>query len=184
MPRTSSLRQDLDDAGFYPQLVADVLDVALAGEAVTAHLVHPETTFDHELRRHLTVLALTRSRFVVVHVDDVADEESGPGALATSETVALHEIRTVALTHGVLDPAGRGSTSELTLSVGWGAIHRVDLERQSCGDPDCEADHGMTGTLSPEDVVIRVAAQADGQDALDRALRFARELSGATAGQS
>ncbi|MGO1174047.1 MAG: DUF5998 family protein [Actinomycetaceae bacterium] len=184
MSRTSSLRQDLDDAGFYPQLVADVLDVALAGEAVVSHLVHPETTFDHALRRHLTVLALTRSRFIVVHVDDVSDEQAGPGALATSETVALREIRTVALTHGVVDPAGDGGTSELTLSVGWGAIHRVDLEPQTCADPDCEADHGMTGTLSPEDVVIRVAAQADGQDALDRALGFARDLSGATAGQA
>ena len=42
----SRLRADLDHAGYYPDLVADVLDVALGGEAVVSYLVHPETTFD------------------------------------------------------------------------------------------------------------------------------------------
>jgi hypothetical protein len=167
VPRTSaSLRQDLDDAGFYPQLVADILDIAVAGEAVVAHL---------------TVLAVTPTRFIVVHVDDETEQSGGAGALATSETVALSEIRTVALTHGVADPANGGRTTELTLSVGWGAVQRIDIDRQSCGDPECEADHGLAGTMTSEDVVIRVAEQADGEEALRRALQFARELSGATA---
>jgi hypothetical protein len=182
VPRTSaSLRQDLDDAGFYPQLVADILDIAVAGEAVVAHFVHPETTFGMELHRHLTVLAVTPTRFIVVHVDDETEQSGGAGALATSETVALSEIRTVALTHGVADPANGGRTTELTLSVGWGAVQRIDIDRQSCGDPECEADHGLAGTMTSEDVVIRVAEQADGEEALRRALQFARELSGATA---
>ena len=73
MPALSTpLRDDLHRAGYYPDLVGEVLEVALADEDVEAHLVHPETTFDGaEVRRHVTVLALTATRLVVAHVDDV-----------------------------------------------------------------------------------------------------------------
>ena len=58
-----ALHHDLHRAGYYPELVVDVLDVALADEEVVAHLVHPETTFDAaEVRRHVTVLVLTPTR--------------------------------------------------------------------------------------------------------------------------
>jgi hypothetical protein len=93
--------RDLDRAGYYPQLVADVLDVALADEPVLAHLVHPETTFDAaEVRRHVTVLALTPSRLVVAHVDDHPADSEHPSAsaAATTEAVPLSELRSVALT--------------------------------------------------------------------------------------
>ncbi|HWJ86161.1 MAG TPA: DUF5998 family protein [Cellulomonas sp.] len=184
----AALRQDLHRAGYYPELVADVLDVALADEPVVAHLVHPETTFDAtEVRRHVTVLVLTPTRLVCAHVDDhPADlEHPSASASATTESVPLGELRSVALTHVVPEPAkhkaGRPAL-ELTLAIGWGAVSRVDLEPATCGDPACEADHGFTGTLTPDDVVVRVSAAAEGIDSVRAATAFARVLSAASTG--
>ena len=54
-----SLDGALQKAGFYPRLVADVVDDALDGRECVAHLVHLETHFDRaEVRRHITVLVL------------------------------------------------------------------------------------------------------------------------------
>jgi len=182
-----SLRQDLHRAGYYPELVADVLDVALADEQVVAHLVHPETTFDAaEVRRHVTVLVLTPTRLVCAHVDDHPADREHPSASAsaTTESVPLSELRSVALTHVVAEPAkhkpGRAAL-ELTLAIGWGAVSRVDLEPATCGDPACDADHGLTGTLTPDDVVVRVSTAAEGPDSVRAATDFARVLSAASA---
>lgn len=177
------MHRALERAGYYPRLVAGVLDVALAGEEVRAYLVHPETTFDaSEVRRHLTALALTPTRLVMAHVDDVP-ADGVPSAAATTEAVPLHRISSVALTHGVSDPAethGGIQVDELTIAVTWGGAQQVDLAPAGCADPDCEADHGYTGLLTPEDVVVRISAQAEGGEAVDQALVFARELSAAT----
>ncbi|MCM3660146.1 DUF5998 family protein [Georgenia satyanarayanai] len=179
----SRLRADLDRAGYYPRLVQGVLDIALAGEEVRAYLVHPETTFDsREVRRHLTALALTPTRLVMAHVDDVPGDEV-PSAAATTEAVPIDRISSVALTHGVSDPAGTHGglrSDDLTIAVTWGGAQQVDLAPAGCSDPDCEADHGYTGLLTPEDVVVRVSAQAEGAAALEQALAFARALSAAT----
>ena len=54
------LRREIDRAGYYPQLVAEAIEDALAAEDGRACCVHQETTFDaDEVRRHMTVLALT-----------------------------------------------------------------------------------------------------------------------------
>lgn len=183
----SRMRSDLDRAGYYPDLVADVLDVALAGEPVVAYLVHPETTFDEsEVRRHVTALVLTPSRLVVAHADDHPAEspELPPSASATTEAVPVGEIRSVVLTHGVRDPARHRSgrpPAELTLSLGWGAVQRVELEPATCGDPACEADHGFTGSLAADDLVVRVSEAAEGRAAVEAAVAFSRALSAATA---
>lgn len=188
MPDTnlaSKLRSELDRAGYYPELVAGVIDIALADEPVVSYLVHPETTFDEtEVFRHLTALVLTPARLIVAHVDDAPAGVSEPAALATTESVPLREVRSVALTHGVSEPArGRSMrTQELTVAIGWGAVQTLDLQPATCGDPECEADHGYTGSLSPDDVVVRVSAHAEGKDALAAAVAFARSLSAATAG--
>ena len=59
-PLPSSLTKDIEQAGYYPALVADVVESAVAGDEVVSHLVHQETTFDHDtVRRHITVLAMT-----------------------------------------------------------------------------------------------------------------------------
>jgi hypothetical protein len=184
VPTAADLRKSLDLAGYYPDLVGDVLDVALGGEQVVAHLVHPETTFDAvEVRRHVTVLVLTPSRLIMAHVDDHPGE-SETSASATTESVPLGKVHTVALTHVVNRPERhrRGAPpAELTLAVGWGGVQRLDLEPATCGDPACEADHGFTGGLAPDDVLVRVSAAAEGVDAVRAAVAFARTLSAATA---
>jgi hypothetical protein len=188
----TDLTRELVRAGYYPALVEDVVDVALAEEELVAHLVQPETTFDgEEVRRHVTVLALTPTRLVTVHVDDEAAEgdagvpaAGAANAVATSEAVPLASLRSVTLTHVVASPEKHrtGSTPlELNLAIGWGAVQRVDLEPAHCADPTCEADHGLTGQLVPDDLVLRISAQAEGRDAVASALAFARELSAATA---
>ncbi|SEE03473.1 DUF5998 family protein [Ruania alba] len=181
------LRREIDRAGYYPSLVMDVLEVALAGEPVRAFLVHPETMFDRtEVRRHITTLVLTPTRLVVAHVDDLPGEVpiGAVNAAATTEAVAVREIRSVGLTHGVNDPAtytqGAGGT-ELTIAISWGAVTRIDLEPATCPDPECEADHGLTGTAMPDDLVVRISAQAEGPHAMAAATAFATELSAATA---
>lgn len=169
-------------AGYYPELVLGTLEVAAAGEEVLVDLVQAETTFDEAVRRHLTVLALTDTRLIVVHVDDVPREDGRPGAVATSEAVPVSRITSVALTRGVREPAdGGGSLTEMTIAIAWGSVRRLDLEPATCGDPSCHADHGLTGMSVPDDVVIRVAAGVEGDEALARAEDFARALSAATA---
>ena len=80
----------------------------------------------------------------------------------------------MALTRGVADPArGGGTLTEMTIAVSWGSVRRIDMEPATCGDPDCQADHGMTGVSVPDDVVIRVAAGVEGAAALARAETFA-----------
>ena len=68
------------------------------------------------------------------------------------------------------------------LTIGWGAVNRVDLEPAGCADPQCEADHGYTGVLSGDDFSLRVSAAADGADAVSSLLGFAEALSALTRG--
>jgi hypothetical protein len=178
----AQLRATIQKAGYYPALVADVVAEALAQDIVTAHLVHQETTFDQdEVRRHITVLVVTPTKLVVVHADDHEGHDGErPVATATSEAVPLTAVRGVMLTHVVPAPdsyipgtLGR----ELTLTLGWGAVSRVELLPASCGDPQCEADHGFDGTLASDDISLRISADAEGETALETAMHFARTLS-------
>lgn len=179
---STPLAEEVRRAGYYPELVLGTLDVAVAGEDVLVDLVQAETTFDDAVHRHLTVLALTPSRLVIVHVDDAPREDGHPGALATSEAVPISRVSSVSLTWGVSDPAeGGGRLTEVTVAICWGAVRRLDLEPASCADPSCQADHGLTGTSMPDDIVVRIAAGVEGTEALVRADRFARALSKATA---
>jgi hypothetical protein len=194
MPKLSSdlpmeLIRRIEASGYYPQLVADTLDVAVAGEPIRGHLVHGETTFDTEtVRRHLSVIVLTGTRLIFVHADDHAgDEEHGsqPHGFSTSESVAVSAVRSVAITHVVPDPqhyAAGALGREITLAINWGGVSRVDLEPATCGDPACEADHGYTGALMGDDLALRISADAEGGEAVSDAVRFARLLSAVTAG--
>ena len=181
-----SLRADVERAGYYPALVCDVVATALAGDEVVAHLVHQETTFDStEVRRHVTVLALTGSRLVVAHADDHGPDAVSPTvyAAASTEAVPLERVSSVVLSHVVAEPDRHRPGDlprEITLTVGWGSVQRVDLEAASCSDPECEADHGYTGTISRDDIAVRVSIEAEGEGAVRSALDFARMLSAAT----
>ncbi len=184
----AEVRTSIERAGYYPALVREVVSTALAGEPVEAHLVHQETTFDaQEVRRHVTVLVVTGTRLVVAHVDDHGPDEvsTTPYASASTEAVPLHAVRTVVLQHLVAEPLEHrtgAAPDELSLTIGWGSVHRIDLEPAGCADPECEADHGYTGNISGDDIVVRVSRAAEGGDAVADALAFARELSRATGG--
>jgi hypothetical protein len=183
----ADLTASIERAGYYPALVADVVESALGQDTVEAHLVHQETTFDQDaVRRHITVLAMTPTRLVIAHADDHNEHEPGLAvATATSETVPLSSVRGVMLTHVVNSPDTYvpGSLGrELTLTVGWGAVARLDIVPASCGDPECDADHGFEGTVASDDISLRISADADGESALTTAMHFARTLSGSIGG--
>ncbi|MEP6797178.1 MAG: DUF5998 family protein [Lapillicoccus sp.] len=183
----AGLVEAIDRAGYYPTLVSDVVLAAMGDDEVVSHLVHQETTFDQDtVRRHLTVLAVTPTKLVIAHVDDHNEHEPGLAVVtATSETVPIGSVRGVMLTHVVAAPDSyvRGALGrELTLTIGWGAVSRLDLVPATCGDPDCDADHGFEGTVASDDISLRISADADGDAALAHALRFSRMLSSAIGG--
>jgi hypothetical protein len=177
------LTRAIEQAGYYPSLVGDVVQAALGGDEVVSHLVHQETTFDHDaVRRHITVLALTGSRLVIAHADDHTDERPGHEdvATATTESVPLSAVRGVMVTHVVARPQEYEPGSlgrEITLTLGWGAVSRIDLMPASCADPDCDADHGYEGSVASDDISLRISADAEGETALQQALDFAQALS-------
>ncbi|MDO5502977.1 MAG: DUF5998 family protein [Actinomycetia bacterium] len=186
---SGSLPADLISAiertGYYPTIVSDVIAHAVGERPVRASLVHQETTFDRDaVRRHIMVLALTDATLVLAHADD---HEGGPGqspvATATSETIPLSAVRGVMVTHVIPDPEAYvpGTLGrEVTLTLGWGTVKRIDVGAATCGDPTCEADHGYDGTITGDDIALRVSADADGQQAVTEALHFAQAISAAT----
>jgi hypothetical protein len=181
------LRAAIDHAGYYPDLVADAVDGGVAGEQVEAFVVHQETTFDSdEVRRHITVLVLTGSRLVLGHADDHPADPLTPAPFVTvsTEAVPLSAVRSVVVSRVVTEPmryrAG-ALPQEVTVTIGWGAVSRLDLEPAACSDPECEADHGYTGTAAADDIALRVSEAAEGADAVRRLLDFAAALSAATA---
>src|SRR5690625_7912135 len=117
MSELSALHENLERAGYYPALVRDVVDVALAGEEVVAQLVHLETTFYHvEVRRHVTALALTPTRLVIAHVDDHPPEVAGAAhaAVASTEAIPLRAVQSGLLTNGARNPAAYKSVDDTT----------------------------------------------------------------------
>lgn len=182
------LRSEIEACGYFPDLVEDAVLAAVAEETLMDFVVHHEPTFNgDEIHRHVTVLALTPTRLVVGHTDDQPAEppQTGIYAAASTESVPLRKISTVVVTRVVAEPeryaAGSGSVEETWLSVGWGAVRRVDLEQASCSDPQCEADHGYTGTLAGDDLTVRMSTAADGADRVARLVRFGGTLQRATA---
>ncbi len=181
------LRSAIEHAGYYPELVAETVDIALAGEAVESWLVHHEATFDRdELRRHVTVLVLTPHRLVVGHIDDHPADDSCPVPYATTSTeaVRISRIGSVVVSRTLADPATHRAGQlprDLVLTIGWGVVSRIDLEPAGCVDPECEADHGYTGAATADDLAVRVSAEGDGADAVAQALAFAAAVSAAAA---
>jgi hypothetical protein len=191
--RSHDLRSAIEASGYYPDVVADAVFAAVAGESVEAHLVHHEPTIDErdEVRRHVTVLVLTPTRLILAHTDEHAPDEilPAPYTSSTTEAVDLGSVRTVVVNRMVANPESYEGTSvavpgpnEAVLSIGWGAVSRIDLEPATCGDPACEADHGYTGVLGSDDFSLRVSAAAEGPEAVADLLDFARSLSARTVG--
>lgn len=185
MALTPALQSELDHTGYYPQLVADALAVPLGNEAIVAHLVHLETTFDTgTVHRHLTVLVLTRTRLILVHVDD-RPSPGGTQAMVSTEAVSLTRVSSVVTSQIISDPeayAPGQMPTEMTLSLGLGVVSRVDIEPAQCGDPNCSSDHGLTGAVVPDDLTLRVSADAEGDGAVRAASQFIKALSRAVVG--
>lgn len=183
---TRLLPRDLHDAivasGYFPEFVAATVASALGDEPVSASIVHHEATFDRDaVGRHVTVLVLTPTRLIVGHTDD-GDRPGVPQALTTVETVPLRKIRSVALTQVVAHPErfGRGRhphpVVETWLVVGWGTVRRIEIEPATCGDPTCDADHGLTAQDLADDLTVRVSAAADGEASVARLIEFGTRL--------
>jgi hypothetical protein len=189
---TDALRVSIEKSGYYPDVVSAAVDSAVAGEEVVSFLVHHEPTIDErdEVRRHVTVLVLTPSRLILAHTDEHAPDDLLPAPYTSSSTeaVALSALRSVVVNRMVANPetyAGRPvpplGANEAVLTIGWGAMGRIDLEPAGCGDPECEADHGYTGVLASDDFSLRVSAAAEGPEAVENLLGFADALSARTA---
>ncbi|MEH3033163.1 MAG: DUF5998 family protein [Aeromicrobium erythreum] len=183
--QTAEVFAEISRSGYYPEIVAAGLRDALAGEAVRAHVVHHEPTFDRdEIRRHMSVLVLTDTRVVLVHTDEHPPDDilPQPYTSTTSEAVPIDQVRSVVLNRIV--PTSGSHLAEAVLTIGWGAVSRVDLDVAQCADPDCDADHGYTGSISGDDFSLRLSATADGGAAVEGLIAFSRVLSAATTGSS
>lgn len=185
-PSLSAERRELDAslerAGFYPRLVADVVHDALDGREPLSHVAHLETHFERtEVHRHITVLVLTEDMLVITHVDDQQLDDAGEQVMAqiSTESVPVSQIRSVVLSYLYAQPQDykpSDQARELTLAIAWSGGQRLDMGPASCGDPQCDADHGYTGTIAQEDIVLRVSAEADGMQAVQNAKSFARAV--------
>ncbi|MEZ0580353.1 DUF5998 family protein [Nocardioides sp. MH1] len=182
--RAPELREALDRTGYYPEVVADAVTEAVGGEHVVSFYVHHEPTFERdEVRRHQSVIVLTPSRLILAHTDEHEGDDllPEPYTSTSTEAVSLSAVSSVVVTRMTTNPtAGPQPPVEAVLTIGWGAVHRVDLEPAGCNDPQCEADHGYTGTLASDDFSLRVSAAADGSDAVGGLLSFAASLSART----
>lgn len=185
---TLSLRSAIERGGFYPTLVHHTVSDALDGRAPTHQIVHVDTHFDlEEVHRHITVLALAEDVVVVAHLDDhdlEADDGGTVGqtdtvARISTEVVAVSRIRSLILSEvhrhpDRFDPE-RG-LAEVSLNMNWTGGARFESAPVHCGDPDCMADHGDNGSFVPEDILLRIAATAEGDTAVDEARGFVRAL--------
>ncbi|GAA4285106.1 hypothetical protein GCM10022261_26370 [Brevibacterium daeguense] len=177
-----SLVTDLQAAGYYPQLAGSMLVESLFDEEVVSHLVHMDTHVDLDsIHRHVTAFIVTPTRLLLTHVDDEPDYAPGqrPRGMTSTEDIPLERLRTVLIGRTYENPAQfrpGDRPVEVSMTLGWGSVRRIEAFPETCGDPDCEGDHGYGGSLYSEDVTLRVSAQAEGQKAVDQAEEFALRL--------
>jgi hypothetical protein len=182
--RTLELREAIDRTGYYPEVVGEGVEAALAGEHVVSFYVHHEPTFERdEVRRHLTVVVLTPSRLILAHTDEHAGDDllPEPYTSTSTEAIRLSAVKSVVVTRMIANPtSGPTPPAEAVMTIGWGGVSRIDLEPAACADPECDADHGYTGVFASDDFSLRVSAAADGTDAVGGLLSFAESLSART----
>lgn len=186
---TEGLRAAIERSGYYPGLITDAVADALGKEPVTAYVVHHDAIFDPgmEVRRHMTVLALTPTRLIYSHTDEnpAVEPEESAGAETHTEAVRFSRVSSVSITRVVPDPAsyvpGVTTPSEVIMTIGWNVMSHLELEPAHCGDSGCDADHGYVGTITADDLTLRLSEAADGEDGVRQVLAFAAALSEATA---
>lgn len=174
----AELAEEISASGFYPLLVGQSVAMGLGDREALDYLVQHEATFaGQELHRHITVLVRTEKYLLLCHVDE--GEGGRSEALATTEVVALRAIDSVVVTRSVKDPESADGLREAWLTIVWGAARRVDLGPAACEDPNCEADHGYTGVIQPDDITVRMSPKADGEVAAAKLIGFGLRLQGA-----
>jgi len=52
----------------------------------------------------------------------------------------------------------------------------LSLSRPTAATRACEADHGYLGTITADDLTLRISEAADGEDAVRQVLKFAGAL--------
>ncbi len=179
MTKRDQLPQDLVaeivDAGFYPDLVFDAIASALGNQPVVGYLLHHEATLANgEVNRHLTVLVLTENCLLISHTDD-GDAGDPNRALTSSEVVALNSINTAVVTRSVASPDRYPDQAQLVetwLSLVWGSTKRLDFGTGGCDDPECTADHGYSGSITPNDLTVRMSPAGDGATSTKKLLEF------------
>lgn len=187
---SGGMQAAIERSGYYPGLVYDAVASAVGTEPVVSFVVIHDAHFDPamEVRRHATVMALTPTRLVYSHTDeypaDSEDPQSRPQAETSTEAVRYSRISSVALTRVVADPAsyvpGATMPSEVVLTIGWNVVSHIEIEPAHCGDENCDADHGYAGTVTADDMTVRVSVAADGEDAVQQVIDFAQALTEAT----
>jgi Family of unknown function (DUF5998) len=185
---TEGLREAIERTGYYPGLIIDVICDALGKEPVTAFVVHHDAIFDPglEVRRHMTVLALTPTRLIYSHTDENPPEEPGEVTQADTHTEAVRfsRVSSVSLTRVIPDPAsytpGVTLPSEVLMTIGWNVMSHLEIEPAHCGDSTCDADHGYVGTITADDLTLRLSQAADGEEGVRQVLAFVAALSEAT----
>ena len=70
----------IERSGYYPGIIADAVFSAVGSEQIVSYFVHHDAHFDPgmEVRRHMTVLALTPTRLVYSHTDEYPADENVP----------------------------------------------------------------------------------------------------------
>lgn len=187
---SAGMQAAIERSGYYPGLVYDAVASAVGTEPVVSFVVIHDAHFDPgmEVRRHATVMALTPTRLVYSHTDeypaDEDDPQSRPQAETSTEAVRHSRISSVALTRVIADPAtyvpGSTMPSEVVLTIGWNVLSHIEIEPAHCGDETCDADHGYAGTMSADDLTVRVSVAADGEQAVQQVVDFAQALTEAT----
>jgi hypothetical protein len=123
---------------------------------------------------------------ILCHTDENAPDDNRPYPSATSatEAVKLSAISSVVVHRTFRDPAvfkGADSVEEIVITLGWGGVTRHEIGPAACDDPECEAEHGFSGTTVNEDLSIRVSRAADGANRINAAIQFADVLAKVTA---
>ena len=175
------LLHSVETSGYHPDAVTSALHEAIAGQAVVAFVSHHEPTFDrNEVRRHMTVLVLTPNRIILTHTDEHPGDAllPEPYTTTTSESVPLSRIAAVVVTRMV--SSASHALQEAVLTISWGTVSRLELEPAICDDPECTADHGYSGSIAGDDFTLRISAAADGGQAVERLLAFAKTLNSAS----
>jgi hypothetical protein len=85
---SGGMQAAIERSGYYPGLVYDAVSSAVGNEQVVSYFVLHDAHFDPgmEVRRHVTVMALTATRLVYSHTDEYPADEADPESRPQAET--------------------------------------------------------------------------------------------------